>query len=64
MSQRIRKIEFTEPVKRRLIEDIKESVERVRRVQREADGIERQLNAKTKKSKLKEEERKVLARRG
>ena len=63
VSRDIRKIEFTEPVKRRLIEDIKESVERMGRVQREADGIDRQLNAKTKKSKLKEEERKVLLAR-
>jgi len=63
VSRDIRKIEFTEPVKRRLIEDIKESVERMGRVQREADGIDRQLNAKAKKSKLKEEERKVLLAR-
>ena len=63
VSRDIRKIEFTEPVKRRLIEDIKESVERMGRVQREADGIDRQLNAKTKKSKLKEEDRKTLLAR-
>ncbi|HSP91006.1 MAG TPA: RNA polymerase sigma factor RpoD [Vicinamibacterales bacterium] len=63
VSRDIRKIEFTEPVKRRLIEDIKESVERMGRVQREADGIDRQLNAKAKKSKLKEEERKALLAR-
>ncbi|MCX6550741.1 MAG: RNA polymerase sigma factor RpoD, partial [Acidobacteria bacterium] len=61
VSQAIRIIEFTEGVKRRLIEDIKDSVERMGRVQREADGIDRQLNAKTKKAaKIKEEERKVL----
>ena len=63
VSRAIREIEFTEPVKRRLIEDIKESVERMGRVQREADGIDRQLNAKAKKSKLKEEERKALLAR-
>jgi len=63
VSRDIRKIEFTEPVKRRLIEDIKESVERMGRVQREADGLDRQLNAKAKKSKLKEEERKALLAR-
>jgi RNA polymerase primary sigma factor len=63
VSRGIREIEFTEPVKRRLIEDIKESVERMGRVQREADGIDRQLNAKAKKSKLKEEERKALLAR-
>jgi RNA polymerase primary sigma factor len=63
VSQYIREIEFTEPVKRRLIEDIKDSVERMGRVQREADGIDRQLNAKTKKAKLKEEDRKALLAR-
>jgi len=61
VSRAIREIEFTEPVKRRLIEDIKEAVERMGRVVREADGIDRQLNAKTKKAKLKDEERKSLA---
>ena len=45
VSQLIRAIEFTESVKRRLIEDIKESVERVQRLQRECDGLERQLTA-------------------
>jgi RNA polymerase primary sigma factor len=61
VSRAIREIEFTEPVKRRLIEDIKEAVERMGRVVREADGIDRQLNAKTKKAKLKDEDRKPLA---
>jgi RNA polymerase primary sigma factor len=61
VSQLIRAIEFTESVKRRLIEDIKESVERVQRLQREWDGLERQLTAKTRgKAKLKEDERKVV----
>jgi RNA polymerase primary sigma factor len=60
VSRAIREIEFTEPVKRRLIEDIKEAVERMGRVVREADGIDRQLNAKAKKAKLKEDERKAL----
>jgi len=60
VSRSIREIEFTEPVKRRLIEDIKDAVERMGRVQREADGIDRQLNAKAKKAKLKEEDRKAL----
>ncbi|MBM4131785.1 RNA polymerase sigma factor RpoD, partial [bacterium] len=52
--------EFTEQVKRRLIEDIKEAVERVQRVQREADTIDKALNQKTKRiTKAKEEERRV-----
>ena len=64
LSQLIRKIEFTESVKRRLIDQIKESVEAVMRVRREIDQMERQLNPKTaKKTKLKEEDRKNLLKR-
>jgi RNA polymerase primary sigma factor len=60
VSKLIRAIEFTELVKRRLIEDIKESVERVQRLQREWDALERQLTAKVRgKAKLKEDERKA-----
>jgi RNA polymerase primary sigma factor len=61
VSKAIRIIEFTEGVKRRLIEDIKDSVERMGRVHREADQLDKLLNAKTKKAaKIKEEERKTL----
>ena len=61
VSQAIRIIEFTEGIKRRLIEDIKDSVERMGRVHREADQLDKLLNAKTKKAaKIKEEERKTL----
>jgi len=64
LSQLIRKIEFTESVKRRLIDQIKDIVEAVQRLQREADYIERQLTAKGKKApKLKEDERKAMAKR-
>src|SRR6059058_314653 len=62
LSNYIRKIEFTESVKRRLIEDMKDAVESVRAVQREVDAYDRQLNPKNKKSKLKEEEKKNIAR--
>jgi RNA polymerase primary sigma factor len=41
VSQYIRKIEFTEAVKRRLIEEMKDAVESVRVVQREVDATER-----------------------
>jgi RNA polymerase primary sigma factor len=60
VSQLIRKIEFTESVKRRLVDEVKEAVDAVQRVQREVDGIERLLNprVKTKAPKLKEEEKK------
>ena len=60
LSKLIRKIEFTENIKRRMIDQIKESVEAVMRVKRQIDHIERQVNPKTKKSRLKEEEKKNL----
>ncbi len=63
LSQLIRRIEFTENIKRRLIDQIKDAVEAVMRVKREIDHIERQLNPKNKKAKLKEEERKNLLKR-
>ena len=64
VSKMIRKIEFTELVKRRLIDQIKEGVEGVMRLKREVDQIERQVNPKTgRKSRLKEEEKKLLVRR-
>src|SRR5262247_3862079 len=62
LSQRIREIEFTEAVKRRLIEDMKDAVESVRREQREIEAIDRLLNPKNKKSKLREEDKKNLLR--
>ena len=63
LSQLIRKIEFTEIVKRRLIDHLKEEVEGVMRLKREVDHIERQLNPKNKKVRIKEEEKKNLTRR-
>jgi RNA polymerase primary sigma factor len=63
VSKLLRRIEFTENIKRRLIDQIKESVEAVMRVKREIDHIERQLNPKNKKSRLKEDDKKNLARR-
>jgi len=61
VSQRIREIEFTESVKRRLIDEMKEAVESVRREQREVEAIDRLLHPKSKKPlKLKEDDRKNL----
>ena len=45
LSQRIREIEFTESVKRRLIDEMKDAVESVRSVQREIEAIDRQRTA-------------------
>jgi RNA polymerase primary sigma factor len=64
ISRYIRRIEFTENLKRRMIDEIKDQVEGVQRLQREADQIERQVNpTKGRKPKLKEEEKKVLLKR-
>jgi RNA polymerase primary sigma factor len=67
VSRRIREIEFTETIKRRLVEEVKDSVDAVQRVQRELDSVDRQLNpkvlAKGKALKLKEEDKKNLLKR-
>ena len=62
-SRHIRKIEFTEPVKRRLVEEVKDIVERVSKQQREHDKLKKELNLKTRKPKLKEDERKTMTKR-
>ncbi len=67
VSARIRDIEFTETIKRRLVEEVKDSVDAVQKVQRELEAVDRQLNpkvvAKAKAPKLKEEEKKNLLKR-
>src|SRR5919204_1646155 len=60
LSQRIREIEFTEAVKRRLIDEMKDAVEGVKAVQREIEALERQVSPKNKKLRLKDEERKNI----
>jgi RNA polymerase primary sigma factor len=63
LSKLIRRIEFTESIKRRLIDQIKDAVEAVMRLKREIDHLERQLNPKNKRSRLKEEDKKNLLKR-
>jgi RNA polymerase primary sigma factor len=66
VSRAIRRIEFTETIKRRLIDEVKEAVDAVQRVQREADNVERVLHPKVKVKgavKMKEEERKNLLKK-
>jgi RNA polymerase primary sigma factor len=63
LSQLIRRIEFTEAVKRRMIEQIKERVEAVQRAQREVDAVERQLNPKNRKTRMKEDDRRNLLKK-
>src|SRR6058998_3862698 len=62
LSQRIREIEFTEAVKRRLIDEMKDAVESVKAVQREIESLERQVSPKNKKQRLKEDQRKEVFR--
>jgi RNA polymerase primary sigma factor len=63
LSKIIREIEFTETVKRRMIDQIKEAVERVQVTEREIDGLARQLAAKGRRVRLKEDERKAALKR-
>src|SRR5688500_7500588 len=48
LSKRIREIEFTEAVKRRLIDEMKQAVEDVKSVQREIEGLEKLLSPKNR----------------
>jgi RNA polymerase primary sigma factor len=61
LSRRIREIEFTEAVKRRLIDEMKQAVEDVKAVQREIESIDRLINPKNRK-RLRDEDRKTLLR--
>ena len=63
LSQLIRQIEFTDSVKRNLINVIKKSVERVQRIQLEIEFLNRQVKNETRRKQLKDEERKNLMKR-
>jgi len=63
LSQLIRQIEFTDLVKRNLINVIKKSVERVQRIQLEIEFLSRQVKNETRRRQLKDEERKNLMKR-
>ena len=63
LSQLIRCIEFTEPVKRRLTDLIKDAVESVQCVQRDIEIVDRQLKNKTRRTRLREEDRRRQMRR-
>jgi RNA polymerase primary sigma factor len=58
VSNDIRTIAFTEAVKRRLIDEMKNAVNAVQTVQREIEAVERRLNSTNKTRKIKEEDRK------
>jgi RNA polymerase primary sigma factor len=62
LSRFIRAIEFTEPVKRRLIDEVKVAAESVQDRLREIDRLDRQLKLKTRR-KIKDEDKRKITRR-
>ena len=62
LSRLIRAIEFTEPVKRRLIDEVKVAAESVQDRLREIDRLDRQLKLKTRR-KVKDEDKRKITRR-
>jgi RNA polymerase primary sigma factor len=62
LSRLIRAIEFTEPVKRRLIDEVKVAAESVHNRLREIDRLDRQLKLKTRR-KIKDEDKRKTTRR-
>jgi RNA polymerase primary sigma factor len=62
LSVLIREIDFTEAVKRRLIDEIKEKVEAVQQIQRSLASLTRQLNPKSRR-KPKDEDRRAIQRK-
>src|SRR4029450_1303514 len=66
VSRAFRRIEFTETMKRRLIDEVKDAVDAVQKVQREVDALDRQINPRIKTKgapKLKDEEKKNLLKK-
>ena len=62
LARLIRGIEFTEPVKRRLIDEVKAAAEGMQDRQREIDRLDRQLKLMTRR-KIKDEDKRGIARR-
>ena len=62
LSRLIRGIDFTESVKQRLVDDVKEIADGVRRIRREIEHLDRQVKAKTRR-RITDEEKRRLTRR-
>ena len=62
LSRLIRGVDFTEPVKQRLVNGTKEFAEDVQGIRRETDHLDRQLKVKTRR-RVKEEEKRRITRR-
>ena len=63
LSRLIRRIEFTQPVKRHLIDLIKQAAEAVQRTCREIELLDRQLKSKTKRGRFRQADRNRLTKR-
>ena len=62
LSRLIRGIDFTEPVKRCLVDGVKEITEGVQRIRREIEHLDRQVKTKTRR-RIPDEEKRRIARR-
>ena len=62
LSRLIRSIAFTEPLKRRLVDGVKEIAEGVQHNRREIEHLDRQLKTKTRR-RIKDEEKRRITRR-
>ena len=62
LSRLIRGIDFTEPVKRRLVDNVKKITEGVQRIRHELEHLDRQVQAKTRRPITDEENRRITRR--
>ena len=62
LSRLIRDIDYTEPVRQRLIDGVKENTEGVQRIRRELEHLDRQVKATTRR-RIKDEEKLRITRR-
>ena len=62
LSRLIRSIDFTEPVKRRLVGGVKEITEGLRRSRREIEHLDRQLKPKTQRRTKDDDKRRIMRR--
>ena len=62
LSRLIRGIDFTEPVKRRLVDDVKQVTEGVQRIRLEIEHLARQVEARTRRGITDEERRRITRR--
>ena len=62
LSRLIRDIDYTEPVRQRLIDGVKENTEGVQRIRREIEHLDRQVKATTRR-RIKDEEKLRITRR-